>query len=124
MSTITARTAVTASIGVALGFGAVFVQSATAAASPNDSAAPRVPGTVHVRDDIGCADAWPMVECDAPDEDVPEQIELYEPGTALTEPGGVDLFGPASAPHHAASYPLEPDDGVISHSLDPDMPWM
>ncbi|TQC42360.1 hypothetical protein EEB14_49330 [Rhodococcus sp. WS4] len=26
--------------------------------------------------------------------------------------------------YHPANYPLEPDDGVISHSLDPDMPWM
>ncbi|MGV9864722.1 hypothetical protein [Rhodococcus koreensis] len=131
MSSITTRTAASAAIGVALGFGAVLAQGATAAAAPTDGAAPQVPYTVQVRDRIGCANAWPMVACDAPDEDVPEQVELYEPGTTLTEPGttltepgGVDLFGSSSAPYHAANYPLEPDDGVISHPLDPDMPWM
>ncbi|AII03362.1 MULTISPECIES: hypothetical protein [Rhodococcus] len=124
MSSITTRTAAAAAVGVALGFGAVLAQSATAAAAPTDGAAPQAPYTVQVRDRIGCANAWPMVACDAPDEDVPEQVELYEPGTTLTEPGGVELFGSSSAPYHAANYPLEPDDGVISHSLDPDMPWM
>ncbi|NIL78699.1 hypothetical protein [Rhodococcus sp. B10] len=124
MSTITTRTAAATAIGVALGFGVAFAQSSTAAATPAHAGAPQTPETVHVRDRIGCANAWPMVACDAPDEDVPEQIELYEPGTSLTQPGGVDLMGPASTPVHAASYPLEPDDGAISHPLDPDMPWM
>ncbi|MFC9557590.1 hypothetical protein ACFTWF_43035 [Rhodococcus sp. NPDC056960] len=121
---ITARTAAAAADGVTLGFGGVLAQSATAAAAPTDTAAPQAPYTVQVRDRIGCANAWPMVACDAPDEDVPEQVELYEPGTTLTQQGGVDLFGSSSAPYHPANYPLEPDDGVISHSLDPDMPWM
>ncbi|QHE70931.1 hypothetical protein [Rhodococcus sp. WAY2] len=124
MSSTTTRTAAAAAAGVALAFGAVLAQSATAAAVPTDAAGPTFPHTFQVRDRIGCANAWPMVACDAPDEDVPEQVELYEPGTSLTQPGGVDLFGNSSATYHAANYPLEPDDGVISHSLDPDMPWI
>ncbi|BAH48671.1 hypothetical protein [Rhodococcus opacus] len=126
MTSIKTRTAVAAAAGVAVGLGVLMAQGATAGAAPAAEVAPDAvsPYTVQVRDRIGCADAWPMVACDAPDEDRPPQVTLVEPGTALTQPGGTDLFGSSSAPFHAANYPLEPDDGVISHSLDPDMPWM
>ncbi|MFE5706568.1 hypothetical protein CJ179_31210 [Rhodococcus sp. ACS1] len=126
MTSIKTRTAVAAAAGVAVGLGVLMAQGATAGAAPADGVAPHAvsPYTVQVRDRIGCADAWPMVSCDAPDEDRPPQVTLVEPGTTLTQPGGTDLFGSSSAQFHPANYPLEPDDGVISHPLDPDMPWM
>ncbi|MFC0447350.1 hypothetical protein [Rhodococcus jostii] len=139
MSFINNRTATAVAAGAALGFGILVAQSATAAAAPAQETFPQVvspqselsPYKVEVRDRIGCANAWPMVACDAPDEDVPPQVTLVEPGTTLVEPG-TSLYGPASASvdslpagtMHQVNYPLEPDDGVISHPLDPDMPWM
>ncbi|MFC9552322.1 hypothetical protein ACFTWF_15850 [Rhodococcus sp. NPDC056960] len=146
MSFVSTRTATAVAAGAALGFGMLVAQSATAAAAPAQSSYPQVvspqsdlsPYQVQVRDRIGCANAWPMVSCDAPDEDVPPQVTLVEPGTELVDPGtelvdpGTSLFGPAAASVeslpagalHQVYYPLEPDDGVISHPLDPDMPWM
>ncbi|MFC9361568.1 hypothetical protein ACFTZB_33930 [Rhodococcus sp. NPDC057014] len=132
MNSTKTRIAAAAATGAALGLGMFMAQSATAAAAPAQSTSPQVvspdsglsPYKVEVRDRIGCANAWPMVACDAPDEDVPPQVTLVEPGTTLVEPGGTSLFGPASATIHQVNYPLEPDDGVISHSLDPDMPWL
>ncbi|MBC2638063.1 MULTISPECIES: hypothetical protein [unclassified Rhodococcus (in: high G+C Gram-positive bacteria)] len=139
MSFVNTRTATAVAAGAALGFGMLVAQSATAAAAPAQSSYPQVvspqselsPYQVQVRDRIGCANAWPMVSCDAPDEDVPPQVTLVEPGTDLVDPG-TSLFGPAAASVeslsagalHQVYYPLEPDDGVISHPLDPDMPWM
>ncbi len=59
-------------------------------------------------------------------------VTLVEPGTTLFEPGGTTLYGPALATVssqqvatiHQVNYPFEPDDGVISHPLDPEVPWM
>ena len=140
MNSTKTRIAAAAATGAARGLGMFMAQSATAAAAPAQSTFPQVvspesglsPYKVEVRDRIGCANAWPMVACDAPDEDVPPQVTLVEPGTTLVEPGGTTLYGPAAATVnsqqgatiHQVYYPLEPDDGVISHSLDPDMPWM
>ncbi|KAF0964425.1 hypothetical protein [Rhodococcus sp. T7] len=132
MNSTKTRIAAAAATGAALGLGMFLSQSATAIAAPAQSTSPQVvspdsglsPYKVEVRDRIGCANAWPMVSCDAPDEDVPPQVTLVEPGTTLVEPGGTSLYGPASAVIHQVNYPLEPDDGVISHPLDPDMPWM
>lgn len=59
-------------------------------------------------------------------------VTRVEPGTTLVEPGGTTLYGPAPATVssqqvatiHQVNYPFEPDDGVISHPLDPEVPWM
>ena len=59
-------------------------------------------------------------------------VTLVEPGTTLFEPGGTTLYGPALATVssqqvatiHQVNYPFESDDGVISHPLDPEVPWM